>query len=151
TFDVLGRGSLLTNYPRQIDEMGFRLHRINPEPPMSALGQKQTSALVRVMSALPPKADIALRRSECPLCANSGQSAVQQKRLIRCSKRDLFNDLVSDAEQSRREAEAECLGGFEVDHQFGFGWLLDRQIGWLGALENAVDVPCRVAEFFGAI
>jgi hypothetical protein len=26
--------------------------------PMSALGQKQTSAHVRVMSALPPKADI---------------------------------------------------------------------------------------------
>jgi hypothetical protein len=30
----------------------------NPEPPMSALGQKQTSRLVEGMSALPPKADI---------------------------------------------------------------------------------------------
>jgi len=37
--------------------MGFRveLHRSNPEPLMSALGQKQTSAYVRVMSALPRK------------------------------------------------------------------------------------------------
>jgi hypothetical protein len=33
-----------------------------------------------------------------------------------------------------------CL---EVDHQLEFGWLLDRQIGGLGALENAacVDTP----------
>ena len=42
------------------DEMGFRvrLHGSNPEPPMSALGQKRTSAHVQAMSALPPKADI---------------------------------------------------------------------------------------------
>jgi hypothetical protein len=33
---------------------------------MSALGQKQTSARVRVMSALPPKADIAER--DCHVC-----------------------------------------------------------------------------------
>jgi len=36
---------------------GVRLHSSNLGPPMSALGQKQTSAHVRVMSALPPKAD----------------------------------------------------------------------------------------------
>jgi hypothetical protein len=30
----------------------------NPEPPMSALGQKQTSSRSVAMSALPPKADI---------------------------------------------------------------------------------------------
>jgi hypothetical protein len=37
---------------------GVSLHGSNPEPPMSALGQKQTSRLVRAMSALPPKADM---------------------------------------------------------------------------------------------
>jgi hypothetical protein len=37
---------------------GVSLRRSNPKPPMSALGQKQTSAHVRVMSALPPKAGI---------------------------------------------------------------------------------------------
>jgi hypothetical protein len=44
-------------------EMGFRvkLRGSNFEPLMSALGQKQTSAYVRVMSALPPKADVAER------------------------------------------------------------------------------------------
>jgi hypothetical protein len=37
--------------------MGFRpsLHGSYPEPPMSALGQKQTSRQVQPVSALPPK------------------------------------------------------------------------------------------------
>jgi len=43
-----------------IGEIGFgvSLHGSNPKPLMSALGQKRTSTHVRVMSALPPKADI---------------------------------------------------------------------------------------------
>src|SRR6516164_8893736 len=44
------------------------LHGNNPEPQMSALGQKQTSGNVGMMSALPPKADIAeclLRPGRC--------------------------------------------------------------------------------------
>jgi hypothetical protein len=40
---------------------GVSLHGSNPELLMSALGQKQTSHQVRVMSALPPKADIRRR------------------------------------------------------------------------------------------
>jgi len=35
-----------------------RLHGSNPEPPMSASGQKRTLRSVRSMSALPPKADM---------------------------------------------------------------------------------------------
>ena len=38
--------------------LGVSLHRSDMGPFMSALGQKQTSAYVRVMSALPPKADM---------------------------------------------------------------------------------------------
>src|SRR5262249_48852538 len=38
---------------------GVSSHRSNPEPLMSALGQKRTFSDVRRMSALPPKADIA--------------------------------------------------------------------------------------------
>ena len=34
------------------------MHSINPEPLMSALGQKRTLGHLRLMSALPPKADI---------------------------------------------------------------------------------------------
>ena len=44
----------------------------NHQERMSALGQKRTLQRIGWMSALPPKADIALHRSECPLCAKSG-------------------------------------------------------------------------------
>jgi len=37
---------------------GVKLRRNNLEPPMSALGQKQTFRSYRSMSALPPIADI---------------------------------------------------------------------------------------------
>jgi len=46
---------------------------------MSALGQKQTSRDIRVMSALPPESGHGLVPLECPLCANSG--------LMRCNKK----------------------------------------------------------------
>jgi len=38
---------------------GVSLHGSNPDPLMSALGQKQTLKPLHPMSALPPKADIA--------------------------------------------------------------------------------------------
>jgi hypothetical protein len=37
---------------------GVGLHGSNPEPLMSALGQKRTSTRLQPMSAIPPKADI---------------------------------------------------------------------------------------------
>jgi hypothetical protein len=58
---------------------GHAPHRSMSSGLMSALGQKQTLGKVRPMSALPPKADIALHRSECPLCAKSRHSALQQR------------------------------------------------------------------------
>jgi hypothetical protein len=39
-------------------ETGHSLQSSNPDPPMSALGQKRTLGNVASMSALPPKADI---------------------------------------------------------------------------------------------
>jgi hypothetical protein len=44
--------------PLWVMGLGGQLHGSNLEPLMSALGQKQTSTHVRIMSALPPKADI---------------------------------------------------------------------------------------------
>src|SRR6516162_7952449 len=57
---------------------GHAPHRSMSSGLMSALGQKQTLGKVRPMSALPPKADIALHCSECPLCAKSGREQPQQ-------------------------------------------------------------------------
>jgi hypothetical protein len=46
--------------------LGVSLRGSNPEPPMSALGQKQTSQRILLMSALPPKADIGTQpRTKC--------------------------------------------------------------------------------------
>ena len=64
-----------------INEMGFsgvRLHGSNPEPLMSALGQNRTLAHVRVMSALPPKADIEPRSRDVRF--------VPKADILRCGK-----------------------------------------------------------------
>jgi len=78
----------------------------NSEPLMSALGQKQTSAPVRVMSALPPKADIGNSVWKCPLSATTDScSAANQQ---------LFNHVVGASEHQWRHVEAQRLGGFEI-------------------------------------
>ena len=48
-------------------------------------------------------------------------------------------------EQCGRNVEPERFGGLKVDHQLELGWLQDRQVGGLGALENPPDVYARLA------
>src|SRR5258705_13956511 len=50
-----------------------------------------------------------------------------------------FDHLVGAREQGRWNVDAERLGGLEVHHQFELGWLPDRKVGRLHALENLVD------------
>ena len=81
---------------------------------MSALGQKQTCAAQKVMSALPPKADMCSATSGCPLSANSG--------LMRRSN-TLFDHLIGAADRLG-QFDAERLCGFKIDHQLNFRRLL---------------------------
>ena len=55
----------------------------------------------------------------------------------------LFNHLVGAAKHCRGHRKAERLGRFEIDYQLVFGRRLHRQVGWLLALEDAVDIAGR--------
>src|SRR6266404_486375 len=53
-------------------------------------------------------------------------------------------DHLGGAQQNRgRDGDAERLRGLEVEDQLDFGRLLDRQVGWLLALEDAIDAAGR--------
>jgi succinate dehydrogenase/fumarate reductase flavoprotein subunit len=112
---------------------------------MSALGHKQTFALQKAMSALPPiataKADFRTRscllyRRKRTCAVHLLMSALGQKRTYP----DLFNHLVCAGEQRWRHCDAERFGGNQVDHYFEFGRLFDRQFGRLCPAQNLVDV-----------
>ena len=66
---------------------------------------------------------------ECPLCAKSGHWAAQQLT-------ELFDQLVGEGEQTRRDGETKCPRSRQVDGQFQFGWLQYRQIGGLFTHQN---------------
>ena len=52
----------------------------------------------------------------------------------------LFDHLVGDGNQRRRDLEAERLRRFEVNDQLECCWLLNRQVGGIGTLDDLVDV-----------
>ena len=52
----------------------------------------------------------------------------------------LFDQLVGARQQRLRDGDAERLCRLEIDHQFKFGRRLDRKIGGLLTLEDAINV-----------
>jgi hypothetical protein len=53
----------------------------------------------------------------------------------------------TSSEQREWDRQAERFGGFEVDDELKLRGLLDRQVGWLFALENlaGIEAPTRKA------
>src|SRR6516162_8602824 len=76
------------------------------------------------MSALPPKSDIVR----------------PQQRVF------LFDHLIGCSKQRRWDLETKRLGSFAVNGRLEFGWLLYRQITWLGALQNLIHGCSAAAE-----
>jgi hypothetical protein len=73
-----------------------------------------------------PLATLALQcseRSEVPLATNAPQQTAP-----------LFDHLVGERQKRRRYFEAERLGSLEVEYEFEFGGLYDRQVGRFLAL-----------------
>jgi len=52
----------------------------------------------------------------------------------------LLDDLVGEVEDRGWDRHADRLGGLQVDDKQEFGWLLDREISGLGALQDFVDI-----------
>ena len=82
------------------------------------------------MLALPPKADID--------CGERYVCFVPVADIVR-----LFDHLVGVGEHGRGHIEVEHLGSLEIDDQLELRWLLDRKIGRLFALEDAIEVGSR--------
>jgi hypothetical protein len=57
----------------------------------------------------------------------------------------LFNYLICERNQPRRNSESKRFGGLKIDHEFVFGRLKNWQIGWLRAFEDFPDVGARVS------
>ena len=93
-----------------------------------------------------------MRRGDAGCCAsaalarpNGPRQATRARR--RKGKRAGSPDHLIRAQQDRLwDGETERFGGLEIDHQFELGRLLDRQIAWLGTLQDLVDVFGRSAE-----
>ena len=52
----------------------------------------------------------------------------------------LFDDFVGASDECVWDVDAQCLGSLEVDGQLDLGYLLDRQVGGLLALEDAAGI-----------
>src|SRR6476661_9718156 len=75
------------------------------------------------------------------MCAAFGCSPNRLLALMESANQtSLLDHLIGARREPGRQVKAECLGGFQVDHELEPGGLIDRQVGGLFALENPSDV-----------
>src|SRR4051812_27959543 len=65
-----------------------------------------------------------------------GAVIVPLRSTLSCCSSSSLDHFVRAGEDRLRHGQAERLGGAEIDHQLDLHRLLDRQIGWLLALED---------------
>ncbi len=63
----------------------------------------------------------------------------------------LFDHLIRPHKYTWRNCKAEDLACFQVNEQRELGWPLYRQVGWLGALKDPVDVSGGSADYIRQI
>src|SRR5262249_49133266 len=99
-------------------------------------------------SPLRAKNPVAETPIQCPLYSqertNSGHprrsEMCQSATFARAANRRLLDDLVRARENRRRDFEAESFSRLEVDREVVFCRRLHRQVRWLFAFENTIDV-----------
>ena len=62
-----------------------------------------------------------------------------------------FDHLVGAGEDRWRHGQTERIRGPEIDDQLECGWLLDWQIGRLGALQDLPDISTDIAISVGQV
>jgi hypothetical protein len=67
------------------------------------------------------------------------------------AKCGLFDHVIGARTQGLRHLEAQRLCRLQIDHQLELRRILHWKIGWHGALKNAIDITCRLADQFGEI
>ena len=72
----------------------------------------------------------------CPRRARTGCERAQQDS-------PLFDHLVRRLQKRFRDGEPKRLRGLEIDHEPELGRQLDRQLPWLGAFQDEIDVAGR--------